>query len=48
MSITLDDVPDDGFSGEGDNYGSDIEDVSTGGDGPDTIVGTAAINSSDG
>ncbi len=44
VSITLDDAADDGFSGEGDNYLSDIEDVEIQSDAANTIVGTAAIN----
>ena len=44
ISITLDDVANDGISGENDNYTSDIEDVSIDSHGDNTIVGTAAIN----
>lgn len=43
VSVTLDDVANDGAAGEGDNVTSDIEDVNTD-DGNDTIVGNAAFN----
>jgi hypothetical protein len=52
VSVTLDDVADDGGQGEGDNVRSDIENVNSvlfatsGGD--DTLVGSAAANSLDG
>jgi Ca2+-binding RTX toxin-like protein len=44
---TLDGVADDGVAGEGDNLGTDVEDVS-GGSGADTITGNAADNQLDG
>ena len=43
LTVTLDGVADDGESGEGDNVGVDIENV-TGGLGDDTITGSAAAN----
>ena len=43
VTVTLDDVADDGLPGEGDNVMADVEDV-TGGPGADTIVGNAAAN----
>jgi Ca2+-binding RTX toxin-like protein len=43
VRVTLDDVADDGGDGEGDNVGSDVEDV-TGGSGADTLIGNAADN----
>jgi Ca2+-binding RTX toxin-like protein len=42
-SVTLDDRPDDGKAGEGDDVRSDIEDVSVGG-GSSRVVGSAAAN----
>ena len=42
--VTLDDVPDDGISGAGDNYHSDIEDINTQGDSGETVIGSAAGN----
>ncbi len=42
--VTLDDVPDDGIPGAGDNYHTDIEDISTAGDGGETVIGSAAGN----
>ena len=44
VTVTLDDVANDGVAGEGDNYRSDIEDVGSFGSGSDTITGSAAIN----
>jgi Ca2+-binding RTX toxin-like protein len=44
VTITLDDLADDGIAGDGDNYHSDIEDASSQGGGNDTIVGTSAFN----
>lgn len=38
VTVTLDDRPDDGEAGEGDNVGADVEDVSTG-SGDDRILG---------
>jgi Ca2+-binding RTX toxin-like protein len=43
ITVTLDDQPDDGRAGEGDNVGSDVEDV-TGGDDENTITGSASAN----
>ncbi len=43
VSVTLDDQPNDGEPGEGDNIRGDVEDV-TGGDGNDTLTGNAAAN----
>jgi Ca2+-binding RTX toxin-like protein len=43
VTATLDGIPDDGAPGEGDNVGTDIEDV-VGGSGDDTIAGSAADN----
>jgi Ca2+-binding RTX toxin-like protein len=43
VSVTLDGVADDGGSGEGDNVGSDVEDV-TGGSAADTLTGNADDN----
>ena len=42
ISVTLDDVANDGSSGEGDNVRSDIEDIHTQG-GNDTIIGNAGL-----
>ncbi len=44
VSIRLNDQADDGIGGEGDNYRSDIEDVSSVRGGHDTLTGTDAIN----
>jgi Ca2+-binding RTX toxin-like protein len=44
VSVTLDDVANDGIAGEGDNYHSDIEDVNSLAGGDDTLVGGAGIN----
>jgi hypothetical protein len=41
--VTLDDQPDDGQPGEGDNVASDVEDV-TGGDDQNTLTGSVASN----
>ena len=43
VSVTMNDQADDGEAGEGDNIGSDVEDV-VAGDGDDTIIGSAAAN----
>ena len=43
VSITLDDLANDGVAGEADNYHSDIEDLASS-SGPATLVGTSAIN----
>jgi Ca2+-binding RTX toxin-like protein len=43
VRITADGVADDGTAGEGDNVGTDVEDL-FGGDGDDVIVGTDAAN----
>ena len=43
LSLTLDDVANDGSVGEGDNIRSDVENVE-GGPGPDTIVGSVEDN----
>lgn len=47
VKVTLDNQPNDGYAGEGDNVGSDIEDI-FGGLGNDTLVGNAARNVLDG
>jgi len=47
VTVTLDNVADDGVAGESDNVGTDIEDV-YGGDGPDRLVGSSAENTIDG
>jgi Ca2+-binding RTX toxin-like protein len=47
VSVSLDGVADDGGGGEGDNVGSDVEDV-TGGSAADTLTGNAADNEFDG
>jgi len=47
VSVTLDDVPNDGGPGEGDDVNSDVENVAGGG-GPDDLTGSAAANSLDG
>ena len=47
VSVTLDDVPNDGEPGEGDDVRTDVENV-TGGGGPDDLTGSAASNSLDG
>ncbi len=47
VTVTLDDVANDGAAGEGDNVGSDVEDV-TGGSGADTLVGNDSDNELDG
>jgi len=47
VSLTLDGNANDGAAGEGDNIGVDVEDV-FGGQGNDTIIGSAASNSLDG
>jgi Ca2+-binding RTX toxin-like protein len=44
VSITLDDLANDGIAGEADNYHSDIEDLASNGGGAATLVGTAANN----
>jgi hypothetical protein len=46
-SVTLDDRPDDGAAGEGDDIGSDVEDVELR-DGPGRVVGSDAANRLDG
>ncbi|MDQ3630919.1 MAG: Ig-like domain-containing protein, partial [Actinomycetota bacterium] len=43
LSVTLDDIANDGAAGEGDNVGSDVEDVATDA-ANDTLVGTAGFN----
>jgi Ca2+-binding RTX toxin-like protein len=43
VTVTLDDVANDGAVGEGDNVGADIERVTTG-SGDDSITGNAATN----
>src|SRR5207249_6437969 len=43
VRVTLDDQPDDGGPGEGDNARSDIEGI-YGGDGNDTLIGSDASN----
>jgi Ca2+-binding RTX toxin-like protein len=40
LSVTLDEVANDGEAGEGDNVGADVENV-TGGEGNDTLIGNA-------
>jgi len=47
VSVTLDDRPDDGAAGEGDNAGLDIENV-TGGSGPNRLIGSDAANTLEG
>jgi len=47
VSVTLDDRPDDGGAGEGDNAGLDIENV-TGGSGPNRLIGSDAANTLEG
>jgi RTX calcium-binding nonapeptide repeat (4 copies) len=47
LTVTLDDQPNDGAPGEGDNVASDVERV-TGGHGADTLVGNGAANHLDG
>jgi Ca2+-binding RTX toxin-like protein len=47
VTVTLDDVADDGAPGEGDNIASDFENVNTG-SGADTLTGNAADNFLDG
>jgi Ca2+-binding RTX toxin-like protein len=47
VTVTLDNVAGDGESGEGDNVGGDIEDVTTG-SGADVLVGSSARNVLDG
>ena len=44
INVTLDSVANDGIAGEADNVGADIEDVFSGGTGPDTLTGSAASN----
>jgi Ca2+-binding RTX toxin-like protein len=44
INVTLDSVANDGIAGEGDNVGTDVEDVFSTGPGPDTITGSAASN----
>ena len=44
VSVSLNDVADDGIPGEGDNYHSDIEDLYTANGGNDTLVGNATVN----
>ena len=44
VTVTLDDIANDGIVGEGDNYRSDIENVVSNGGGNDTLTGSAAIN----
>ncbi|MFQ5426054.1 MAG: calcium-binding protein, partial [Gaiellales bacterium] len=43
LDVSLDDVADDGEAGEGDNVGSDVENVSAGA-GDDVLLGSAAAN----
>jgi len=43
VAVTLDGVADDGFAGENDNAGPDVENVSTG-SGADLVTGSAAVN----
>ena len=45
--VTLDGIADDGAAGEGDNVGSDVEDI-FGGDGDDKLTGNTAANTIDG
>jgi Ca2+-binding RTX toxin-like protein len=47
LSVTLDDVPNDGQAGEGDDVRADVEDLIGGSDG-DTLVGNGAPNVFDG
>ncbi|MBS1870106.1 MAG: hypothetical protein JSS99_10605 [Actinobacteria bacterium] len=47
VKVTLDGVANDGTAGEGDNVGSDVEDI-FGGDGDDKLVGSRAANTIDG
>ncbi len=47
VAVSLDDVPNDGSAGEGDDVATDVEDVE-GGPGPDTLIGDAAGNFLDG
>jgi Ca2+-binding RTX toxin-like protein len=47
VTVDLDGVADDGESGEGDNVGTDMEDISSGA-GNDTLIGNAASNRIDG
>jgi Ca2+-binding RTX toxin-like protein len=47
LTITLDDVANDGETGEGDNVHSDVENL-IGGSGRDTLVGSGAANALDG
>jgi Ca2+-binding RTX toxin-like protein len=48
VSLTLDDQPNDGLAGEGDNVMSDVEDVIAAVSNPSTMTGTAADNSLNG
>jgi uncharacterized repeat protein (TIGR01451 family) len=43
VEVSLDGVPNDGESGEGDNVGGDVEDI-FGGDGDDTLIGSSQTN----
>jgi Ca2+-binding RTX toxin-like protein len=43
LSISLDGIPNDGYAGEGDNIGADVEDL-LGGSGNDTLVGNNSDN----
>ena len=43
LAVSLDDVPGDGFGGEGDDVGADVEQI-TGGQGADVLAGSAAPN----
>jgi Ca2+-binding RTX toxin-like protein len=45
VTLTLDDQPNDGLTGEGDNVMSDVEDIQSYVNNPSTITGTAADNS---
>ena len=44
LNVTLDDLPDDGMPGEGDNARQDVENVHAGGGRPIRIVGSDAAN----
>jgi Ca2+-binding RTX toxin-like protein len=44
VNVSLDGVANDGLAGEGDNVGTDIEDVFSFGTGPDTVTGNASSN----
>ena len=47
VTVSLDDRPDDGAAGEGDNAGLDVENV-TGGSGPNRLIGSDADNTLEG